>query len=162
MPAQSYTTAFSVDRAADEVFDAVADPRRWWNVAIEGGTDAVGDEFLYEVPGVHRARIRVTEVVPGERLTWQVLDNWFGFIHDQTEWVDTRIRFELHEQDGTTEVRLTHDGLTQDDECYDVCQDAWSGYVQGSLRDLIETGTGAPSSNTDEELLQARQHVGLA
>lgn len=35
--------------------------------------------------------------------------------------------------------------------CYDVCSDAWGGYITGSLRDLITTGEGQP--NPSEEIV---------
>lgn len=162
MTAQDYTTTIAVDRPATEVFDEVADPRRWWNTVLEGDTDAVGDEFIHEVSGVHRARIRVVEVAPGERLTWQVVENWFAFVEDETEWVDSRIHFELTEADGTTEIVFTHEGLTPRDACYDVCHDAWTGFIEGSLHDLLESGQGAPFTGSEEEVLQARQSVGVA
>ena len=64
-----------------------------------------GDEFTHWVPGIHYARIRVTELLPGKRVVWHVLDNYMSFIDDQSEWKGTEIRFELSEKDGGTEVR---------------------------------------------------------
>ena len=56
----------------------------------------------------------MTELVPGEKVVWRVLDNYMNFIDDQSEWKDTEIRFELSEKDGSTEVRFTHAGLVPD------------------------------------------------
>jgi uncharacterized protein YndB with AHSA1/START domain len=147
---QNYTASFSVDRPAREVFDAINDVRSWWNQNLEGETTAVGDEFVHHVKDLHRARIQVTELVPGERVTWRVLDNWFSFVADPNEWKDTEIRFDLTEQDGATEVRFTHVGLTPRDECFDVCHEAWGHYINDSLRSLIATGTGQPNSSPGE------------
>jgi hypothetical protein len=41
---------------------------------------------------------------------------------------------------------FTHEGLVQDVECYDACTDAWSGYILGSLRNLIMTKKGQMST----------------
>jgi uncharacterized protein YndB with AHSA1/START domain len=141
----SYTTAFTVDRAPDQVFDAVNDVQSWWMTKVDGSNRTVGDEFSYRVPGVHFCRMRVTELVPGEKVVWTVVDNHMGFIEDQTEWVGTEIRFELTEQDGATEVRFTHDGLVPSYECFDICENAWTFYIQDSLRSLAATGEGTPS-----------------
>jgi hypothetical protein len=35
--------------------------------------------------------------------------------------------------------------LVPKNECYDVCSDAWSSYIKGSLRSLITTGKGQPN-----------------
>lgn len=150
MSDQSYTTTISVDRTPAEVFEAINDVRAWWNRNLEGDTHRVGDEFTHHVEGIHTARIRVTELVPGERVVWRVLDNWMGFISDQREWKDTEIRFEISQADGATEVRFTHVGLVPDYECFDVCRDAWGMYIGGSLRSFITTGQGTPNSTPAE------------
>jgi len=154
MSDQSYTTTFSVDRTPAAVFDAINNPRAWWSEEIEGNTEEIGEEFTFRVKDVHYSKIRVTERVPGERVVWRVLDTYMNFIDDQSEWKDTEIRFELSEKDGTTEVRFTHAGLVPAYECFDVCSNAWGFYIGGSLRSLITTGEGMPSSNPDEERYQ--------
>jgi hypothetical protein len=146
----SYTTSFTVDRTPHEAFTAINDVRGWWEETIAGRTHEVGDEFTHWVAGVHYARIRVTELLPGKRVVWQVLDNWMSFIDDQSEWKGTTIRFDLTPRDGGTDVRFTHVGLVPSDECFGVCRDAWRLYVNDSLRSLIATGVGRPSTNPDE------------
>ena len=141
----SFTTSFTVDRTPDQVFDAVTDVRSWWMTTIDGGTRAVGDEFSFRVPGVHSCTMRVTELVPGEKVVWQVIDNHMSFIQDQSEWRGTEIRFELTAEDGRTELRFTHDGLVPAYECFEICRNAWTFYVGDSLRSLAATGEGKPS-----------------
>ncbi|OXM45754.1 hypothetical protein CFP71_38230 [Amycolatopsis thailandensis] len=64
----SFTTSFTVDRTPQQVFDAFTDVRRWWSEEIEHA----GDEFEYHYEEVHRCRVRVTESVPGRKVTWLV------------------------------------------------------------------------------------------
>ena len=157
---QSYTTSFTVEHTPIEVFNTVNNVRGWWSTNIEGRTDTIGAEFTFEVPGVHYSRIQVTELVPGEKVVWRVLDTRISFVDDQTEWVDTEIRFELSDSGGATEVRFTHQGLVPDYECYDACSNAWGLYVGSSLRNLITTGTGRPISSPDDERHQEEARVG--
>ena len=154
MNAASYTTSFIVDNSPAEVVEAVIHPRSWWSTDIEGNTDRAGEEFVFEVPGVHYSKILVTELVPGELVVWRVVDATIHFVADQDEWTGTELRFELTTTAGGTELRFTHDGLVPGAECYDACSNAWSLYVGGSLRNLITTGTGNPGSNPDEERYQ--------
>jgi hypothetical protein len=142
---QNYTSTFTVDRTPQEAFAAITNVRGWWSEEIEGVTDQVGGEFDHHFKDVHRCRIRVTELVPGRKVAWRVLDNYFNFISDQAEWKDTEVVFEISETDGGAEVRFTHVGLVPQYECYDVCSNAWSGYLDGSLRNLINTGKGQPN-----------------
>lgn len=151
MNAASYSTSFTVENTPEEVFEAVTNPRGWWSTGIEGVTDRSGEEFVFEVPGVHYSKIRVTELVPGQRVVWRVVDATIHFVADKDEWTDTEIRFEISPTDNGTELRFTHDGLVPSVECYDACSNAWGQYAGGSLRNFITTGTGNPDSNPDEE-----------
>ena len=145
----TYTQTF--DESPAEVFGAVLDPRAWWGKDIEGGTETLGDEFVYAVPGTHRSRMRLTEVVPDERVVWLAVDNEITFIEDQREWDGTEVHFEIAPRTGGgSELRFTHVGLTEEVECYEVCHKAWGFYVTTSLRRLITTGTGMPNEPGDE------------
>jgi hypothetical protein len=141
----SFTAAFCVDQAPEEVFRAINNVRGWWSEDIEGGTDKAGQEFTYRYQDAHRCRIKVTEVVVGERVTWRVVDNYFDFTKDKAEWKDTEIRFELAPRDGKTEIRFTHIGLVPEYECFDICSNSWGFYLYTSLRALIRTGRGLPN-----------------
>jgi uncharacterized protein YndB with AHSA1/START domain len=155
MPAQSFTTTVSFDRTPEDVFAAITDVRGWWSQEVEGRTDAVGSEFRYRGHDdantvEHLSTIRVTELVPGEKVVWRVLDNYFSFVDDQSEWTDTEIRFDLFRTEGGTELRFTHVGLVPEYECFDICSNAWGFYIGESLRDLVTTGAGTPITKTDE------------
>src|SRR5262245_44185753 len=149
----SFTAAFAVDQAPEEVFHAINNVRGWWSEDIEGGTDKPGGEFIYRYQDAHRCRIKVIELVPGKTVAWRVLDNHFGFTHDQAEWRDTEIRFEITARDGKTEIRFTHAGLVPEHECFDVYSNSWDFYLYTSLRALIRTGRGLP--NRKEQALSA-------
>jgi hypothetical protein len=141
----SYTRTISIDRTPDEVIDAVTDPRRWWSEDIEGDTDRLGSVFYYHFKDIHRATFKVTDLVPGERVTWHVLQNYFNFVSDSTEWTGTDVRFEVNGNGDTTELTFTHVGLTPAEECYDVCFDSWNFYLETSLCKLLAEGQGEPN-----------------
>jgi hypothetical protein len=139
----SYTTSFTVSQPPEAVLAAINNPRAWWSDAIEGETDRVGAVWRYHFRDIHRCVIKVSEMALG-RVVWHVLDNDFNFIADKAEWVDTRIVFDITAKGGMTEVRFTHVGLVPAYECYEICENAWGTYI-GSLKSLIETGTGFPN-----------------
>lgn len=150
MKTQDFNTSFSVDQTPNEVFNAVNNVRGWWSERIDGGTSKLNDEFTYQRWELHKCTMKLIEVVPDKKVVWLVLDNYFSFIKDKTEWVGTKIEFDISEKDGKTQLQFTHQGLVPAYECYDICFDAWTSYIQGSLRDLITTGKGQP--NPKEEL----------
>jgi NAD(P)-dependent dehydrogenase (short-subunit alcohol dehydrogenase family) len=144
MTDQDYTTSFTVDSDALAVYEAINDVRGWWSQDVEGSTDAVGAEFVFRAEDIHYSRIRVAELVPGERVRWEVLDNELGFTTQQGEWPGTTITFELSPHGSGTTVRFSHRGLVPAHECYDVCSNAWGFYIHSSLRERIATGNGEP------------------
>lgn len=152
----NYHTSFLVDQTPDQVFAAINNPRGWWSQAIEGPTDRLGAEFNYHYKDIHRASFRITEFVPGRKVVWHVLDNYFNFVKDKSEWIGTDVVFEIASSGRQTEVRFTHAGLVPAYECYDICVNAWGTYITTSLRDLIATGRGQPNP-IEEVVEQARQ-----
>ena len=141
---QSYSALISVPNTPADAFAAVTNIRGWWSAEVNGETAQLGDVFVFEVPGVHRCTMTLTQLVPNERVVWRVSDSCLSFIEDTSEWDGTEVMFDISEANGATQVRFTHVGLASAAECYDVCSDAWGSYITGSLRSLITTGTGDP------------------
>ena len=150
---QNFTTTFSVDQTLEEVFDAINNVRGWWSEEIDGSTDKLGAEFKFHYKDLHLSTQKITELVPGKKVVWHVLDSHINFVKDKTEWKGTDIVFEITKKDDKTELRFTHVGLVPAFECYGDCSDAWGIYINGSLRSLITTGKGQPNQKEkgDEE-----------
>jgi hypothetical protein len=146
MSNQNFTTTLLVDKIPEEAFNAINNVRGWWSEEIEGITDKLNAEFTYHYEDVHRCKMKIIEFIPTEKIVWLVLDNYFKFTKDKSEWTDTKIIFEISEKDGRTQIQFTHRGLVPAYECYDICRDAWSNYIHNSLRSLITTGKGQPNS----------------
>lgn len=155
MTTQDFTTAFVVDQTAEQVFNAVTNVRGWWSEEVEGGTSKTNDVFDYHFEDVHRCKMKLTEVVPGKKVVWQVLDNYFKFTKDNHEWAGNTIIFEISQKDDQTQLRFTQVGLVPQYECFEVCCNAWTNYIQNSLRSLITLGKGKPNAKgkpqTDDE-----------
>ncbi|GAA3975108.1 SRPBCC family protein [Mucilaginibacter dorajii] len=142
---QDLSASIEVKQSPKQAFDAVTNVRGWWSENIEGGTSKLNDEFTYEVKNLHRCTMRLIEVIPNQKIVWLVLDNYFSFVKDQNEWKGTKVIFEISEQNGKTQVHFTHQGLVPGHECYEICSEAWTGYITGSLSDLITAGKGQPN-----------------
>jgi len=151
---QDLTITFSVDQTPEEAFEAITNVRGWWSGEIEGPTDKLGGDFTYRYQNIHYSKQKVTELVPGRRVVWLVLDSFLDFIEDKREWNGTKVTFDIARKGGKTEVRFTHAGLVPTHECYGACSNAWSSYIRGSLRSLIATGKGQP--NAEEKI---RNHI---
>jgi hypothetical protein len=95
----SYTTTFTVDQTPEEAFTAINN--------------------------VHRSTQKITELVPGRRVAWHVVDGYLSFVEDKTEWTGTDITFDISPAGDQTQVRFTHAGLVPEGECFDSCSSAW-------------------------------------
>jgi hypothetical protein len=140
---QDFTTTFSVDQTPNDAFAAINNVRGWWSGEIEGGADKLGDEFTRCYEDLHYSKQKVTEFVPGKRVVWLVLDNYFNSTKDKTEWTGTEITFEISQKCDKTEIRFTHLGLVPELECFDEWSNGWGSYIEGSLRNLIISGKTA-------------------
>ena len=145
MSKQDFSVTLSVDQTPEEVFDAINNVSGWWSGEIDGDTARLGAEFIYSVGDVHRSKQRITELVPGKKIVWHIVDARLGFVKDKSEWKGTDIVFEIARKDAKTEVRFTHVGLVPAFECYDSCSNAWGMLVSRNLRNLIATGKPQPS-----------------
>jgi hypothetical protein len=146
MKGQNFATSFTVDQTPEEAFAAINNVRGWWSEEIEGSTDKLGAEWTYRYKDVHVCKMKITELIPGKKVVWHVLDNHFNFTQDKTEWTGTQVTFEISKNANKTEIHFTHLGLVPEYECFDICSNAWGSYVNGSLRSLIATGKGKPNA----------------
>jgi hypothetical protein len=81
--------------------------------------------------------MEVVELEPAKRVRWQVAEG-------PPEWVGTHVTFDLSEVDGYTIVLFKHEGWEEPVEFMHHCSTKWASYLL-SLKQLVETGTGAPA-----------------
>lgn len=136
---ESFRTIIHVASTPKEAFAAISRPQEWWNPQIAEPSEAVGDEFGFDEPGLHRTRLRVVEAAPGRRIVWRVVENHFGFVEDQEEWVGTDIVFDIEPGEHGVTVTLTHVGLVPEFECYSVCAGAWTYLLGSNIRQMLAT-----------------------
>ncbi|MBS1496134.1 MAG: hypothetical protein JSU03_14340 [Bacteroidetes bacterium] len=76
---------------------------------------------------------------------WIVTDSLIDLpaLKNKTEWINTKIVWEIADRSNFTTLKLTHFGLTPQVECYEICIAGW-GQFTNSLTDFINTGVGKP------------------
>lgn len=147
----NFTTTILVDQSPEQAFAAITNVRGWWSKGIKGSADTLGGVFNHNHEDIHRCKIEVMELVPNRKVVWHVLDNYFEFTKDKTEWKGTKIVFDIAKKGDRTEIRFTHEGLVPEYECFNVCSNAWRSLINDSLRSLIATGKGGPNPEKDRK-----------
>ena len=151
MQNENYSTVIETAKTSNEVYSAINNVQRWWTENFEGASKKLNDEFTVTFGGSF-IKLKVVELVNNYKVVWLVTDCYKHFLENKKEWVDTKICFDIvNEGNEKTKLIFTHFGLVNPLECYEICCDAWNGYLQGSLKSLINTGIGKP----DKEVLAA-------
>jgi len=143
---QDFTTTFLVDQTSQEAFHAINNVRGWWTERVEGNTSRLNDEFSVQFWDVHYSKQKLIEVIPDTKVVWLITDSRLTFLEDQREWTGTKIVFEINKVGKQTQVRFTQLGLVPGIECFTDCSNAWNNYIQTSLKNLITTGKGQPTT----------------
>ena len=107
----------------------------WWTVKTSGDPGQGGTvEFRFPQGGFD---MRVLEADPGRLVLWEVVEG-------PAEWVGTTVRFELRREGEYAVVLFTHAGWREPVEFMHHCSTKWATFLM-SLKQLLETGRGAPS-----------------
>ena len=133
-----FTTRILVDQSPKVVYKTVLNVRAWWQglhgETIKGNTSDLHGEFTYHAgAGAHYSKQKLVELIPDRKVVWLVTESKLTFLKEQDEWTGTKISFEISKVGDKTEIRFTHVGLVPTIECYDVCSQVWSQYIEERL-----------------------------
>jgi hypothetical protein len=137
---QNFSTIILVDKSPEDVFNIINNVHGWWSARIKGNTVNLHDEFMVDF-GSHWWAFKIIEAVPGQKMVWQVTGSYMPWNEDQHEWTGTRVSFEISTRGAETQVRFTHIGLVPKFSCFQGCSKGWTGYIDISLKNLINIGT---------------------
>jgi hypothetical protein len=98
MTTPDFTTTVLVDKTPTEAFNAIKNISAWWSENIEGATDKLNDEFIYHYKDIHYCKLKLIELVRDQKVVWLVLDNYFKFTEDKSEWKGTTKRWPNRDQ----------------------------------------------------------------
>ena len=107
----------------------------WWTIKTMAKPD-VGfvNEFNFSVN--YQKKMKITKLEHDSLVCWEC-------IAGDREWIGTKLRFELNEKNGTTELMFIHADWADETLLYANCNYNWGLYMK-SLKSYCETGTGNP------------------
>ena len=142
METKNFHSSISAKINAGEALKKISNVREWGGVTFSGSAEKQNDRFTIKMGGDSFFNFTVTELIPGKRVVWLVTDCNMPWYSDKKEWADTKLIFDITENNGVTDLNFTHDGLTPDVECYKDCAPGWTHWIKTSLFSYFTTGKG--------------------
>lgn len=143
MDQQNYQCSIAADITPQEAFDSISNVNKWWAKNFEGHSHKLNDVFTVRF-GETFVTFKISEIIPGKKIVWQVIDSYLHWLQDKTEWNGTSIMFEISSTDDSTQVMMTHIGLVRGIECFDQCERGWNHFIKESLFKLLTEHAGVP------------------
>lgn len=140
---QDFSYSLTVKASAKETMKKISQVNLWWAKNFTGKAAKLNDEFAVHFGDTY-VDFRISEFIPGKKITWLVTDCNLHWIKDKKEWKNTEVTWTLAEKDGKTRIDFVHKGLTPDSECYEGCKPGWTHHLKDSLLQLIDKGKGFP------------------
>jgi uncharacterized protein YndB with AHSA1/START domain len=132
-----------IKASSQDVYNALATREglaSWWASNTQGDSKLGGIlKFRFSENGreLGGADMKVSELRPGERVQWQVIEG-------PAEWVGTTVRFELKQEGDYAIVLFTHLDWREPVEFMHHCSTKWGIFLM-SLKAFVETGKGTPN-----------------
>lgn len=109
----------------------------------------IGDRAKFTFPpGVSCWTFELTSAQQPTSVEWTCVEALH--IHEgqpkeiETEWLNTKVLWEITEQQNGSRIKMQHQGLTPELLCYDVCEAGWDVFFLGSLKQYLDIGQGKP------------------
>ena len=151
---ESYRSTIGLNAHPDKVFNALTSKiPLWWTEMFEGSSNQKDGIFTVRFGESIYKTMQVQEFVPNAKVVWYVKDSLIAIpeLKNQTQWIGTTIIWEMSSKDTTTQLELTHLGLTPEIECYDICTNGWQQFT-ASLKLYVETGEGKPFKEEKKQI----------
>lgn len=140
---QDFSYSLTVNATASETLAKISQVNLWWAKNFKGKASQLNDQFSVYF-GDTFVDFKISEFIPGKKITWLVTDCNLHWIKDKKEWKNTEVIWNLTEKDGKTKIDFVHQGVTPESECYESCKPGWTHHLKDSLLKLIDEGKGFP------------------
>ena len=142
MEKKNFHSTITVDAPASEAIKKISNIPEWWGITFTGSSEKQNDKFTVKMSGDSFFNFTVIELIPSKRVVWLVTDCNMPWYSDKKEWTNTKLIFDITENNGVTELKFTHEGLTPEVECYKDCESGWTHWIKTSLLSYFTTGKG--------------------
>ncbi|MEP2990049.1 MAG: SRPBCC domain-containing protein [Parasphingorhabdus sp.] len=154
MTSQNYKRTISVKADPQKAFWALTEGMHEWWTTPDRPMLKLGDRSKFTFPpGKGYWTFEATVLEAKKRVEMVCVDALH--LHEgmpkeiETEWLDTRVRWNIVWNGKTTDITVEHYGLVPTLHCYEICEAGWNLFFVGSLQAFLDTGTGKPHRVSD-------------
>ncbi|WP_420547018.1 SRPBCC domain-containing protein [Curvivirga sp.] len=149
MSTENYSKSIMVNATTNEAYRALTRGYSQWWTSCEGAYGKLGDRITFKFPPqVSYWTFEARQLVPDQYVELECVEAHHIILDkpesSKTEWLGTTLRFKIEAIEDQVRVELTHDGLTPQKDCYEVCEAGWDHFFLNSLQKYLNTGTGEP------------------
>ncbi|GAA0465538.1 hypothetical protein GCM10009096_02680 [Parasphingorhabdus litoris] len=149
MTSQNYKRIITVEADARKAYWALTQGMHKWWTTPDAPMVTVGDRSTFSFPpGNGYWTFEATILNPNQCVEMICVDALH--LHEgmpkeiETEWLDTRVRWDIHSKGDNTEIAIEHQGLIPQLHCYEICEAGWDMFFVESLKAYLNTGIGNP------------------
>jgi len=116
----------------EKIYEAITTQRgiaSWWSASNNAKPEA-GSVYRISFGGDYYKEIKVSELVPGKKVTWDILDA-------HPEWLNTKVTFDIAMGKNSAELRFNHSGWKEYTDMFAQCSYHWAIYL-ANLKALAE------------------------
>src|SRR4051812_44676878 len=110
MKNENYQISINTNASAKAAFENINNVAGWWTKNIEDNSKKLNDVFTVRF-GETFVTFQITEFVSYKKIAWLVTDCNLHWLNDKKEWNNTKIDWQISEEDDATKITMTHDGL---------------------------------------------------
>lgn len=121
-----------IDSTPGKIYTAITTQQgiaAWWSIHNNARPE-VGSVYRISFGRDYFKEIKITEMVPHQRVVWEILDA-------HPEWLITKIVFDISMGKKSAELRFDHSGWTDYTDMFAQCNHHWGVYLE-NLKTLSE------------------------
>lgn len=144
MRSTNFTVTIELTKSPQEVLNCITEVTNWWSKDFEGSFKKLNDEFTIHHPNQHYSKQKLVEVISDKKIVWLITESELHWLqNNKKEWTNTKMIFEISNNNGKTILHFTHKGLIPEMECYAMCQKGWTMIIKDWLFHFITHGTAS-------------------
>ena len=138
---KDYKATITTNKSIEIVYKAIAEEMSDWWTPMSNKFLKIGDQAKTDFGGESYWSFEATLLDNPRRIELVCHDAYR--IHEglsdniRTEWLGTKLVFEIIEENEKTSIDFTHVGLVHELECYEVCKGGWDYFFLESLKKYI-------------------------